>query len=221
VTVGIRLRLAAAWTPETTLLRELDRVDELTVRGLDGLLAQHAPGALEGIKGEDAPPDGPGLAPRRAAMAQAHTARVEALIDAVGRDKAIELGRAAMREVGVRLGEDARARLGVGGSVDDLVRAARVMYRILGIDFRVERTSPDRAVLRVSRCALSRWYSNDACLVMSAADEGVVRGLNPGVGMTFSRRITCGAPECEAEIVVGPLANGPADTAPAATEVGS
>ena len=219
--MGLRLRLAAAWTPEATLLRELDRAEELTVRALDGLLAQHAPGALEGVKGEDAPPSGPGLVPRRAAMAQAHTARVEALIGAVGREKAVELGRTAMREVGVRLGEDARARLGVGGSVDDLVLAARVMYRVLGIVFRVDRPSPDRAVLRVSRCALSDWYTEEACLVLSAADEGVVRGLNPAIGMTFSRRISCGAAECEAEIVVGPSAEGPVDTVPAVEEVGS
>jgi hypothetical protein len=210
VTVGLRLRLAAAWTPEATLLRELGRVEELTVQGLDGLLAQHAPGALESIKGEVAPPDGPGLVLRRAAMAQAHTARVEALVGAVGRDKAIELGRAAMREVGVRLGKEARARLGVGGSVDDLVRAARVMYRVLGIDFRIERPSPDRAVLRVSRCALSDWYTEEACLVLSAADEGVVRGLNPDIAMSFTSRITCGASECEAEITVGAPTAGPA-----------
>jgi len=204
--VGLRLRLAAVWTPEATLLRELDRVRELTVSGLDGLLAQHAPGALEIVRGEGAPPAGPGLGPRRAAMAQAHTARVEALIGAVGRDKAIELGRAAMHEVGVRLGEDARERLGVGGSVDDLVRAARVMYRVLGIDFSVERAPPDRAVLRVSRCALSDWYTEEACLVLSAADEGVVRGLNPGIAMTFSSRITCGAAGCEATVAIGPPA---------------
>jgi len=215
--VGLRLRLAAAWTPEATLLGELDRVKELTVRGLDGLLAQHAPGTLEGIGGEDAPPAGPRLVRRRAAMAQAHTARVEALIGAVGRDKAVELGRAAMHEVGVRLGRDARARLGVGGSVDDLVRAARVMYRVLGIDFRVERPSPDRAVLRVSRCALSDWYTEEACLVLSAADEGVVRGLNPDIALTFKDRISCGAAECEAEIAVGPSAGGPTAQGPAAT----
>jgi hypothetical protein len=209
VTVGLRLRLAAAWTPEATLLRELDRVKDLTVRGLDGLLAQHAPGALERIKGEEEPPTGPGLVPRRAAMAQAHTARVEALVEAVGRDEALRLGRAAMREVGVGLGEDARARLGVGGSVDDLVRAARVMYRVLGIDFSVERPSPDRAVLRVSRCALSDWYTEDACLVLSAADEGVVRGLDPDMAMAFSSRITCGAPECEAEIAIGAPSGAP------------
>lgn len=207
--MGLRLRLAAAWTPEATLARALDRVRELTVGGLDTLLAERAPGALERIKGEEAPHTGPGLGPRRAAMAQAHTARVEALIEAVGRDEALRLGRAAMREVGVRLGEEARARLGAGGSVDDLVRAARVMYRILGIDFRVERSSPDRAVMRVSRCALSDWYTEEACLVLSAADEGVVRGLNPDMAMAFSSRITCGAPECEAEIAIGAPAGAP------------
>lgn len=208
--MGLRLRLAAAWTPEATLLRELARVEEATVRGLDALLASHAPGALEAIRAEEAPVPGRGLGPRRAAMAQAHTARVEALVEAVGRDKAVEQGRAAMREAGVGLGKDARARLGAGESVDDLVLAARVMYRVLGIDFRVERASPDSAVLRVSRCALSDWYTEDACLVMSATDEGVVRGLSPAIAMTFSRRIACGSAECEAEIVVGAPAPGAA-----------
>jgi hypothetical protein len=44
---------------------------------------------------------------------------------------------------------------------------------------------------------------------MSAADEGVVRGLNPDIAMSFTSRITCGAAECEAEIVIGPPAGAP------------
>ena len=218
--MGLKLRLAAVWTPWWVQRRELDRILGATTRALNVLLFINQPGVQEEVVDNDPQLRG-GLAKRREIMSYMQSIRVVTLAVSMGREAAVELGRATMYEVGLLLGERARARLGVGDSMDDLVRAARVMYRVLGIDFRVERPSPDRAVLRVSRCALSKWYTNDACLVMSAADEGVVRGLNPAVGMTFSRRIAYGAPECEAEIVVGPLANGPVDAAPAAKEVGS
>jgi hypothetical protein len=200
--MSLRLRALAKRTPERVLAKELSRVDELTTAALDGLLERHAPGALARLGPR---PEGSGadLEGRRDSMAAAHEARVKALVDAVGRERAVNLAREELFRVGIRLGEEARARLGVGDALEDLVLAAKVLYRVLGIEFRVEREGSGGAVIRVDRCALAQRYSDDTCLALSATDEGVVNGLNPRVTMVFEERLTAGAPECVARLHIG------------------
>lgn len=200
--MGLRLRLASIWLPGPLLVRELDRIAELTMSALDSLLEEHAPESLREIRRMEEAPEAGGLEQRRAAMAAAQNARVEALVVALGRDEAVRLGRSSLYEVGVGLGREVRRRLGVGDNPRDLVRAARVLYRVLGIRFGVEWEGGGRAVLLVDRCALADSYSEEACLVLSAVDEGVVKGLSPRVGMYFEERIAAGAPRCVACINV-------------------
>ena len=50
----------------------------------------------------------------------------------------------------------------------------------------------------VNRCDLSKYYSHEVCIILSAADEGVVHGLNENMNMQFKKRITEGASECTA-----------------------
>ncbi|MCX6649029.1 MAG: L-2-amino-thiazoline-4-carboxylic acid hydrolase [Candidatus Bathyarchaeota archaeon] len=138
---------------------------------------------------------------RRAAMASNHNALVKALIDGIGEDKAVEIGRAALFKVGQDLGEEARIRFSVGDSLEDLILAARVMYKVLGIDFDVHGGGKELTI-EIDRCALSETYSEITCMVTSAADEGVVRGLNPSVRMRFETRITSGYPTCVARIKI-------------------
>lgn len=201
--MSLKLRAASKWVPEKVLLRELARVAEVTIAALDNLLEEHAPGTPEDLRGRD-PPMAGSLDQRRAAMAAAHNARVDALVDALGREEAVRVGRSAMAPVGERLGREARERLSVGDGLDDLLRAARVLYRVLGISFVVEETPGGGTWMRVDRCALAEHYTEYACLVLSAADEGVVRGLNPRVTMTFRERITAGRSECLADLEVRP-----------------
>ena len=52
----------------------------------------------------------------------------------------------------------------------------------------------------VSHCALAEYYTPDTCQVLSAADEGVVQGLNPHVKIKFTKRITEGCFECLAPL---------------------
>lgn len=200
--MGLALRLLSAWTPRRVLLRELGTLDERTTRALDGLLERHAPGAVSSV-GPRAPPAGDGLEDRRDAMAAAHEARIAALTAAVGRERAVNLARETLFRVGLELGGEARERLGVGDSVGDLVRAARVLYRVLGIDFHIERHGAGGWVMRVDRCALASRYSDGTCLALSAADEGVVRGLNPRASLAFEERLAGGAPACVARIHLG------------------
>lgn len=194
--MSLKLLLASLWTPQYVLIRELDRVAEVTNRTLNELLTEHAPSVRDTSKVEHL--SGKTLEERRASMAEGHSLRVKALMNAVGVEKAISLGRESMFKAGVQLGQEARRRLQVGKGMKDLVRAARIMYRVLGIEFRVEWESTGGAIMRVSRCALSDHYSAEICMILSAADEGVVRGLNPGVGMRFTERITSGSPVCVA-----------------------
>lgn len=197
--MSLKLRLASLRTPERALVEMLDRVATGTISALDSALEKHSPGAPGAWRGAEKTPGG-GLEGRRAAMASAQNARVRALVGALGRDKAIREGRAALFPVGVMLGKEARGRLGVGDGPGDLERAARILYRALGCDFSLDRHADGTMTLRVNRCALAGHYSAEACEILSAADEGVVAGLNPRYSMRFEQRMTAGSAECLARI---------------------
>ena len=137
------------------------------------------------------------LEQRRALMAEGHNARVNALIGVLGYEKAMEVGRTALFKAGYTLGLEARGRLGVSENIQDTIKAARILYKVLGIEFKVEKLEKDM-VLRVKRCSLATSYSPETCRMMSAADEGVVHGLNENINMLFKKRITEGAKECTA-----------------------
>jgi hypothetical protein len=197
--MSLRLVLASWWTPKRVLAEMLGRVEKMTVAALDGLLEKHSPDALAAIRGAERATEG-GFLARRAAMASAHNARVSALVEALGREKAISQGREALFPVGVMLGKEARDRLGLVDGPRDLQRAARILYRALGIDFTLEKLADGGMMMRVHRCALAGYYTAGSCAVLSAADEGVVRGLNPVFTMRFEQRMTDGPRECLARI---------------------
>ena len=205
--MSLRLATAKLWMRTSVLKRELGRVAEMTITTLDEMLREHASEALEGIRAEDSPMDGD-LDQRRRAMADAHRRRVTALVVAIGREATVEEGRRRMSPVGVALGVEARERLGVGDDIEDLVEAAKVLYTVLGIEVDTEEGEDGSLVLRVDRCALSEVYDPTTCILMSAADEGLVRGLNPNVQMTFNERITEGRPRCRADLVMVPKGEG-------------
>lgn len=197
--MSLRLVVLSWWTPKYIIRRELDHVSDLTTAALTSLLATHAPAPLVEIAREDVRPSRT-IEEKRTTMAKKHTTLVKVLEDATGRARAIEMGREALFEVGKKLGKEARDKLGVGDEPRDLIRAARIMYRVLGITFEVEQISSANAKLIVDRCALSKGYSELTCLVLSATDEGVVRGLNPGAQMRFEERMTSGCAKCVATV---------------------
>ncbi|NIP35171.1 MAG: hypothetical protein GWN39_09460, partial [Thermoplasmata archaeon] len=45
-------------------------------------------------------------------------------------------------------------------------------------------------------------YEGVTCRLMSAADEGMIRGLNPRAKMEFRHRMTEGMEECLADIMM-------------------
>ncbi|QAA76029.1 MAG: hypothetical protein BIP78_0261 [Candidatus Bipolaricaulis sibiricus] len=195
--MSVRLVLAARWLPPFVERWMLDRVARVTNGALDELLLEHAPGEVARIwAGEGRLPRR--MAARRAKLAQVHAQRVLALADALGEERAVELARARLFPVGVALGKDARRLLGVGNALDEVERAARVLYRTLGIAFRLDLGPPVRLV--VERCALAPHYGPVTCRALSAVDEGVLAGLNPYLRMSFADRLTDGRPACVAEI---------------------
>jgi hypothetical protein len=74
--------------------------------------------------------------------------------------------------------------------------AARAVYRVLDIDLR---GSPAGEVV-VARCSFARIYSPEVCALMSSLDSGLFAGLTGGRRLTFSLRLTEGAPACAATL---------------------
>ncbi len=191
--MSIRLKIASLGLPGFILKKELDNIAVKTINGLETVLTQYAPEKTEMVKKNDMLKGT--MEERRLVMARVHNEYVRLLIGELGYEKAVKIGRKAMFEVGYELGKEARRKLGVGNDFKDLELAARILYKILGIEFKLENKSGN-IIMVVNKCDLSKYYSPEACMILSAADEGVVYGLNENVNMQFKERITEGASEC-------------------------
>ncbi len=195
--MGLKLTSVWIWTPSWVMSKELTNVADVTSGALLQVLRTYAPDAAVALGNSVQMPKG--LEAKRVAMAKTHTTLVEALVAAVGKEQAVRLGREAMFKAGQTLGEQIRKRLGVQ-SASDMFRAAKVLYRVLGISFTVRQVASNAVVMEVHRCALSSEYSEITCEVLSAADEGAIHGLYPKAHMTFKDKITGGCSRCVAEI---------------------
>jgi hypothetical protein len=204
--MGLRLTLLGWWTPKFIIRKELDHVSKLTTNALKSLLAADDSKAYPKIC-PDSLKDPKSIEEKRDAMSKEHTAIIQALVGAFGQDKAVKLGREILFNVGMSLGEETRAKLGVGDSPKDLIRAAKVLYRVLGIDFNIKWLGENEATLVVDNCALARGYSELTCQILSATDEGVIKGLEPNVNMMFRERMTSGCPKCKADIKFNKMGN--------------
>jgi len=196
--MSLKLRLASIWMPEYLLKKEIDRVARVTTQSLDHLILKYAPEKLHTLSKEKFVMKG-NIAQRRQRMALAHNLRVKILVDELGCNEAIKVGRDALFKAGIKLGCDAQRRLHLGDSLQDLIRAARILYRVLGIEFEIEK-SGEKMYMMVNRCSLSNYYKPETCMILSAADEGVVQGLNQDIHMNFTQRMTEGNNKCKAQL---------------------
>jgi len=218
--MGLKLRIISLWTPEWFQKRGLDELAHQTTSGLEKLLDDQVDEDLKSnkpsksskpsksnIKHHDIVLKG-NLDERRKIMATTHNKLVERMVSAMGREEAIKKGRKAMFNEGLSLGAKFKRILGVGNSFDDLFTAARILYDVLGIKFSIKEVEEEdenrKITMFVSHCALAEYYTPDTCHVLSAADEGVVQGLNPGVKIKFTKRITEGCSECLAPLNIEP-----------------
>ncbi len=196
--MGLRLSLLYWWTPNYIIQRELTNLSNKTTETLRALLAVHAPQQKDPVT--DQLQTTKSIEKQRANMAQTHARLVEALEAAVGHEKAVALGKESLFAVGVELGKQTRNKLGVGENPNDLIKASKILYRVLGIDFHIEWFDESNAVAVIERCALAEQYSKLTCEVLSATDEGVIKGLQPNVTMKFKEYITGGCNNCRASL---------------------
>jgi hypothetical protein len=196
--MSLKLYLLSLWLPDFIIKKEIKNIGEVTIGELDRMIKENAPSNLKSIKNPKFEGSSMNM---RIEMASAQEKRVKLLIQLLGRDKAIQLGREALFSTGRELGSDLKKRLGVGNSRAELIKAASILYKVLGIDFEVKPTKKGM-VLVVNRCQLATYYSPDTCLILSATDEGVVQGLNPHLSMNFHKRMAAGSPCCMAPINV-------------------
>jgi hypothetical protein len=195
--MGLRLQFLYWWTPNFVIKRELGNLSYQTTDALQRLLTTYAPKQI-GLNNQSLVSTN--VKEQRAAMAHTHAQMVEALAVAVGHDKALTLGREALFTVGIELGKQTKSKLGVGENPNDLIKASKILYRILGIDFHIEWLNQTNAVAVIEHCALSEKYSKLTCEILSATDEGVIAGLQPNVEMKFQEYITGGCPNCRASL---------------------
>jgi hypothetical protein len=94
-----------------------------------------------------------------------------------------------------RIGTGLRRCLGVRATADAML-AARAVYRMLDIDL----LGLPAGDVMVARCSFARIYAPQVCMVMSSLDAGLFAGLTGGRRLTFSQRITEGAPACLATL---------------------
>ena len=92
-----------------------------------------------------------------------------------------------------RLGQEIRRTLRVS-SPGEVLTAARVLYRSLGIDLR---GGPGGEIV-IRRCSFSSVYSPGVCRLMSSLDEGILAGLAGGGDLEFVERLTEGGKCCRA-----------------------
>jgi len=209
--MGLRLRILSWWTPGWFLKKSLDELAHSTINGLEKVLNEYYISESKTKKpNESSTFHGSktvlkdNLEGKRREMAAAHNELVETLIKTMGPDKAISHGREAMFQEGLFLGRRFKKILGVGDGLEDLITAARIMYTVLGIDFVVENVNDER-VMVVNHCSLANNYNSNTCSILSAADEGVVQGLNPNIQMKFVKRITQGHDHCLATLKINSL----------------
>jgi hypothetical protein len=88
------------------------------------------------------------------------------------------------------LGSRLRALLGIRRT-DEALAVMRVLYRVIGVDFRCT-----EEVFVVSRCGFSSTYTPQVCRLISSLDAGLLSGLTNGKSMVFTQRITEGAAFC-------------------------
>ncbi len=203
--MGLRLLILNWWTPKYIIRKELKNMSDKSNTALKVLVSKYAAKTVDTTNQKQQSPKS--VEEQRAIMAQTQTRLVDTLATAVGNKEAIKLGREALFLVGQDLGKRARSKLGVNDSSDDLTKAAKILYRILGIEFHLEWQNQASATLIIERCALAEQYSRLTCEVLSATDEGVINGLQPKVTMKFKEYMTSGCKNCRANICLNEGAN--------------
>ncbi|HOS70255.1 MAG TPA: hypothetical protein PLG67_04770 [Bacillota bacterium] len=76
---------------------------------------------------------------------------------------------------------------------EESVKALGIIYRLIGIDFHYE----GQGEFIIKQCFFSRYYTKEACMLISSLDEGMAAGLSGGGRLCFNGRITEGFGCCK------------------------
>ncbi|HRU42313.1 MAG TPA: hypothetical protein P5021_10055 [Candidatus Diapherotrites archaeon] len=76
---------------------------------------------------------------------------------------------------------------------EESVKALGIIYRLIGIDFHYE----GQGEFIIKQCFFSRYYTKEACMLISSLDEGMAAGLSGGGRLCFNRRIAEGFGCCK------------------------
>jgi len=196
--MGVKLLILSWWTPQYLIRKELENISDKTTSTLKTLIHEQAKEETEVT--DSRAQHSTSIQEQRAIMAQTHVKMVETLENALGYENAVKLGREALFLVGQEVGRQSREALGVADNPKDLNRAAKILYRVLGIQFHLEWLDNSNARAIIDHCALAEHYSQLTCEVLSATDEGVINGLLPDVTMKFKEYMTSGCKKCKADI---------------------
>jgi len=196
--LGLRLLILSWWTPKYIIRKELENISNRTSTALEDLVSKYADKRVVVVNRKQE--SSKSIEQKRAAMARTHAKLVEILEAEVGHEGAIKLGREALFAIGQDTGRQTRSKLGVNDTQRDLTRAAKILYRVLGIEFHLDWHGESNATVIIDRCALAEQYSKLTCEVLSATDEGVLNGLQPNVMMKFKEYMTSGCKNCKADL---------------------
>jgi hypothetical protein len=171
--MSLRLRLAEVWLPGPVRKKYFRELAERTARAFEV-----PPPDLAGLAAEEA---------RRLFARFSHACASGLAADAAARTLAEQRLRAEAMALGRRLA----SALGVR-TRSEVLRAARLLYGSIQIDFRGD----ERGRIHISGCSFADVYSPATCRTIAALDEGLLVGLAGGGTLTFSARLTEGAPAC-------------------------
>ena len=155
--------------------------------------------ALVTAKGFGSPPprwSGSSFEARLHEYARFTAGQAEALLAESDPD-ALEAAMTRLRFGATELGARARRQLGLK-STSDALEALIVLYREIGI----EMTCAEPGKIVVHRCLFAGYFSEPACRVVGALDEGIAAGLSDGGQLRFHERLTSGAACCRAQLDV-------------------
>jgi hypothetical protein len=98
-----------------------------------------------------------------------------------------------LREEAIVFGSGLRRALGLR-TLAQAMRAARLLYRAVGIDFRPSAAGE----ILIPACSFAETYTPATCRTIAALDEGLLIGLAGDGELSFSARLTEGHPACRA-----------------------
>ncbi len=102
--MGLRLLFLSWWTPKYIIYQELVHVDALTTEALEALLSKYSTNNKEEKPKKETTSKG-SIEQTRDAMALKHANLVNSLVEVLGKEEAIRLGREAMFKIGEKLGQ--------------------------------------------------------------------------------------------------------------------